>query len=347
MTITEIISHTGKKFSHRRTLLSAALVVCFASNAFSQQNIQFTQYLFNTLSVNPAYAGYKEDWFIQAAHRVQWVGIDGNPQTSQISVDGLVNPLTKNVGLGLQLTSEKLGPTSSTSLYANYAYRLQMDRYDVSRLSLGIAVGLTQYATNIDLLKPVETDDPQLRSGIDKSYIPDVRVGLFYNNPRFFIGISGSDLLSGKDPSNTFKWTPDTAVTVFRHRNFYLLTGGLLDLTSDFKLRPSLMVREDFKAPTNLDLSASFIYQQHFLFGASYRTSLFVNKVNNTEAQSWAVSNAVSGIVQYQVSERFWVGYSYDYMLNTLSSYQNGTHEITLGYLLFRRNRRVLSPRFF
>jgi len=116
------------------------------SQAYAQQNIQFTQYAFNGLSLNPAYASYKEELTASMSYRTQWLGFDGAPKTGTLSLDGLTNFQTKKVGLGITLTNDRLGPESITSIYANYAYRLQLDAEDTKRLSFGLAVGLTQYA---------------------------------------------------------------------------------------------------------------------------------------------------------------------------------------------------------
>jgi type IX secretion system PorP/SprF family membrane protein len=126
----------------RVTLL---FLVSVATRGHGQQNIQFTQYIFNTLSVNPAYAGYKEEWFAQLGLRNQWVSMQGAPQTGQISIDGILDPVAKRQGLGFQITADRLGAQSATSAYANYAYRLRLNEEDTKRLSFGLGAGVTQY----------------------------------------------------------------------------------------------------------------------------------------------------------------------------------------------------------
>src|SRR5690606_31438294 len=137
--------------------------ICLQVHA--QQNIQFTQYIFNSLSVNPAYAGYKEEWYAQLGLRSQWVGLEGAPQTASASIDGVSNPLNKKHGVGLQLTADKLGPQSATSIYANYAFRLRLDDEDTRRLSIGLAAGITQYSLDGALLDPISGNDAFVPTG--------------------------------------------------------------------------------------------------------------------------------------------------------------------------------------
>jgi type IX secretion system PorP/SprF family membrane protein len=313
-------------------------------HSFAQQNIQLTQYFFNTLSVNPAYAGYKEDWYIQADHRMQWMGMDGAPVTTQLSIDGVTDVVSKNMGVGLQLTSDRLGPQSATSVYADYAYRLQLDKADMSRLSFGLSLGLTQYSTDVEKLRAVDPNDPLLTFENSNSYIPDIRFGIYYYNPKFYVGLSFMDLLAGTDSSSIFK--TDSTVNVMRRTHCYLIGGGLFEINDYTKFRPGFMIREDFKGPTNLDLSATFIFDNRFWIGGTYRTGLSMGK-KYAIGQTLSSLNAITGHIQFQVNDKLRVGYSYDYALNSLSSIQSGSHEFSVGLLLSRKARRVLSPRFF
>jgi type IX secretion system PorP/SprF family membrane protein len=134
-----------KKHYIKKTIIGLSFILAGIKPAGAQQNIQFTQYIFNSMSVNPAYAGYKEEWFGQLALRSQWTGLEGAPKTGQISFDGVVDPVSKRMGVGIQATADRLGPQSSTSAYANFAYRLRLNAADTQRLSFGIAMGVTGY----------------------------------------------------------------------------------------------------------------------------------------------------------------------------------------------------------
>jgi len=347
MFIKKAISNFKKKTTIGRLVLFMVSLSGIFNNSFAQQNIQFTQYLFNTLSVNPAYAGYKEDWYAQVTYRTQWVGIYEAPETTLLSIDGLTNSFNKNVGLGLQFCADKLGAQSANSLYANYAYRLQLDNLDMSRLSFGLGIGVTQYGIDVSQLQPVSADDPVLTTGINSVYKPNVRFGVYYYNPKYFIGLSCIDLFSVKNTISNYSSNVDSTVAVVQQRHFYLVSGGVLELTNYTKFRPSIMIREDLKGPTNLDLGVTFIFGNRFWVGGTYRTAVQLWKKSYTEGQSLNNLNAISGIFQFQVTERLRVGYSYDFAINSLSSYQKGSHELTLGVLLSRNVKRILSPRFF
>ncbi len=312
----------------------------------AQQNIQFTQYIFNTLSVNPAYAGYKEEWFGQMAMRSQWTGIKDAPQTGQLSVDGVADSLHKRMGLGLQVTADKLGPQTATSIYGNYAYRLRLDQFDTRRLSFGIGVGVTQYSLNGAMLDPVNPDDPALPVGSISNFVPDLRFGIYYYSPRWYVGASVMDLLAGDRSDELFR-DGTTNRNLRRMRHVYLMGGALLDLSEDLRLRPSLLIKEDFKGPSSLDINALFGFGDKFWLGGGVRTGMTLWAKEYREGQQLSNRNSLSGIAQFYASDRLRIGYSYDYIISRLSSIQNGSHELTLGITFPYKKVRVKSPRFF
>lgn len=312
----------------------------------AQQNIQFTQYSFNSLSINPAYAGYKEEWFAQMTLRNQWSGLDGAPKTGQISIDGVLDSERKRMGLGLQVISDKLGPQSSNSAYVNYSYRLQLNNEDTERLSFGLAAGLTQYGLDNTTLSPVDQDDDLIYSNKINSIIPDLRFGIYYYNPKWYIGASVMDMLSGDKSNSLFKWQDEESENLMRKRHYYMIGGALLNL-GDNKLRPGFMIKEDFKGPASLDLNLMLILKDRFWIGGGYRTAAKLWKKQYDKDLSLDSQNSFSAIAQVYVNESFRIGYSYDYILSKLGSVQNGTHELTLGFTLPKKTERTLSPRFF
>ncbi len=321
----------------------------FALVAKGQQNIQFTQYIFNSMSVNPAYTGYKEEWFGQLGLRSQWVGIEGAPQTGSLSIDGVTDPYNKRHGIGLQLTADKLGPQAASSAYVNYAFRLRLNEEDTQRLSFGVGAGITQYGLDGAMLRPNDLNDQVVPAGKINSFIPDVRFGIYYYNPRWYAGVSVMDLLSGDQSNNIFRWDNTTTDNLRRKRHVYFIGGALFDLSEGTKLRPSLLVKEDFKGPTSLDLNAMFIFGNRFWIGGGWRTgvAVFERQYNRFSGNNLNGLNSVSAIVQLYATESLRIGYSYDYILSRLSGVQNGSHEITLGITFGQRQNRLLSPRFF
>ncbi|TAF44759.1 MAG: type IX secretion system membrane protein PorP/SprF [Sphingobacteriales bacterium] len=325
------------------------IIITFVAfkTANAQQNIQFTQYMFNSLSVNPAYAGYKEEWFVQSGLRTQWVGIDGAPKTGSLSVDGIIDPEHKKMGIGLQLTGDKLGPQSSVSGYLNYAYRLQLDAFDTKRLSFGLGVGVTNYSLDGGILNSVVKNDPSVPISQFSNFIPDARVGVYYNTNKFYTGVSISDLFSGGIGDNLVDVNSVTYSNIKRKRNLYFIMGTLHNLNEELKLRPSILVKEDFRGPTSLDINTMFIFKDKFWLGASYRTALNAKFQNYSQGQYLTSTNAMSAVMQIFVTDELRVGYSYDYTLNGLRTQQSGAHEITIGLTLPRKNQRILSPRYF
>ena len=329
-------------------LALTTLNCCVVYQSQAQQNIQFSQYIFNSISVNPAYAGYKEEWFAQMALRSQWTGISGAPMTGQLSIDGVTDPVNKRVGLGLQIMADKLGAQSASSIYANYAYRLQLDAEDTQRLSFGIAAGVTQYGLNGAMLTPgSEGLDQTIPTGQINSFIPDFRLGIYYSNPKWYLGASIMDLLSGDGSDNIFRWDAGTTANLKRKRHLYVIAGTLFNLSEDTKLRPSLLVKEDFKGPTSVDLNAMLIFGDQFWIGGSYRTGAKLWNKEFSNGANLTNVNAVSAITQFYINSKLRIGYSYDYSLSKMSSVENGSHEITLGLTFGQKSDRIVSPRFF
>lgn len=338
-----------KKQFIKEGILILSLVLAGLKPAGAQQNIQFTQYIFNTLSVNPAYAGYKEEWFGQMALRTQWVGLDGAPKTGQLSIDGILDPVKKRMGIGLQIASDKLGPQSATLAYLNYAYRLRLNTDDTERLSFGLAVGVTNYGLDGTKLTTGDAFDPALPTGQINSVIPDGRFGVYYYNSRFYAGASVLDLFSGDNSSNIFNWDAGTTQNLKRKRHLYLIAGTLHTLPSEIKIRPSVMLKEDFKGPTSLDLNAMFIFNDKLWIGGTYRTRVRLWDGGKTFDLNQQLSNqnSVSGILQFYITNKLRLGYSYDFNLNRLNTMSYGSHEITLGITFPGSSNRLLSPRFF
>jgi len=326
-----------------------AIGIGAAWKAHAQQNIQFTQYIFNSMSVNPAYTGYKEEWFGQLGLRSQWVGLEGAPRTGLLSIDGLIDPVSKRHGVGLQISADKLGPQSATSAYANYAFRLRLNEEDTQRLSFGIGAGVTQYSLDGTLLDPIEGGDQVLPAGKISNWVPDIRFGIYYYNPKWYAGVSVMDLLSGDQSNNIFRWDNTTTDNIRRKRHLYFIGGALFDLSQGLRLRPSLLVKEDFKGPTSLDLNAMFIFGDRFWLGAGWRTgvTVFEREYNRVSGNSLNGRNSFSAITQIYVTDALRIGYSYDHIVSRLSNVQNGSHEITLGVTFGPKAQRILSPRFF
>jgi type IX secretion system PorP/SprF family membrane protein len=309
--------------------------------ANAQQTVQFSQYVFNGLAVNPAYAGYKEDWTVNLDSRLQWSGFPGAPQTGTMSVDGAVNPDNDNMGLGLIATYDRLGPENITSIYANYSYRLRLDEEDTKRLCFGIGFGAEQYQLNGAEFNPTDAGDADVPTGTESRLTPDARFGIYYYSPNLYVGASVFNLLAqniDNVTSNTPLIKPD--------RTVYLTAGGMVPLSETIEFKPSFMIKEDFTGPTNLDMTAYLAFNKLIWFGVSYSTGVSIWNKSNLQ-NDLEDADAVSTVAQFYINDHFRVGYSYDFTVSKLGNYQNGSNEISLTISFPRKNQRVVSPRYF
>ena len=317
------------------------MMALFMTKARAQQTIQFSQYVFNGLAVNPAYAGYKEDWTVNLSSRIQWVGINGAPQTETASVDGALGNTNNNVGLGLIATVDHLGPESISSVYANYAYRLRLDEEDTKRLSFGIGFGVMQYSLNGSEFNATDVGDGSIPAGTVSKVSPDFRFGIYYSSPNIYVGASVFNLIS-----NSLVNITNNAPIVREDRTVYLTAGMLIPMSDFVDLKPSFMIKEDFAGPTNLDLTSFLVLNKTVWLGASYQTGFVTFNKTNLQ-NSLNETDALSAIVQFYINDHFRIGYSYDFTLSKLANYQSGTHEISLSISFPDKKQRIVSPRYF
>lgn len=326
--------------------LYTGLLIIAGLRAGAQQNVQFSQYVFNGLSVNPAYAGYKDAWYLNTIYRKQWTGFPGAPVTGGVSYDGPFRPLGTGagIGLGVQLMADMVGPQKSYSLYGSYAYRIPLDAEQTRRLSFGLAVGVTQYHLEGNTLAYFDGDDPVFPGGSVNAYTPDARFGVYYSSPSFYAGLSMMDLFS-RYTSTKYAWKGYNYQNIRKSQHIYLTTGVMLPLSEHLQLKPSLMIKDDFKGPTNLDVNAMLLIDRVLWIGGSFRTAVPVWKKqlpNGLESL-----NAASAIVEYYIGGKWRIGYAYDLNINELAGTQGGSHEISIGILFPQKKFSTSSPRYF
>jgi len=336
-----------KSYSIKPSLLCLLMLLGF--QAKSQQNVQFTQYIFNSISVNPAYAGYKEEWFGQLGLRSQWTGWDGAPRTGTLSVDGVLDPINRRHGVGVQVSADKLGAQDATSVYANYALRLQLDGDDTQRIALGVAAGYTQYGLDGNKLVAMDDDDVVVPAGKITTWRPDIRLGVYYYNASWYAGLAVHDIFSGTGSNEEFRFNQNSLESLYRNVNAYFIAGALFQLEEGMHLRPSILVKDDFKGPTSLDINAMFIFNDKFWIGGGYRTraKIFEREYFDKSPTKLSSMNAITAIAQFYATDRLRIGYSYDIMLNQMRGMQRGTHEVTLGITFGESLRQMLNPRYF
>lgn len=318
-------------------ILFLMMLCCTVLSASGQQDAQFSQYMFNGMYINPAYAGYREYLNINMFYRNQWAGLPGAPKTFSGSVDGTV--ASGRVGLGLMLMNDKIGAQENTSLYGSYAYRIPFDEEGNRTLSVGIGAGFIQQRLNVAALSSGTANDPMLYDAQKTAFMPDAKVGIFYNTERWFAGLAADNLMSGN-----FQKSKGLRNYVPLKPHMYLTAGVLVPVTESVLFKPSLLVKEDFAGPTSMDLNAFFLLDERLWVGASYRMAIFNKKnVDNNLTKA----GAVVGMVEYFVNEKLRIGYAYDQTVNGTAANGYTTHEVSLNYLLVRPRARMMSPRYF
>ncbi|RYZ99147.1 MAG: type IX secretion system membrane protein PorP/SprF [Sphingobacteriaceae bacterium] len=319
-----------------------ALAITFSSLvAVAQQDAQYSQYMFNGIYINPAYAGYKEQLNVHSFYRNQWTGITGSPKSMSLAVDAIAN--NGNVGLAFQVASDKLGAQNSVSAYANYAYRLRVGKSENSRLALGVGLGVLQQGLDADILNARDQGDTFIPVGTQNEIVPDARAGVFYSDDRFYAGFSADNLIAqyilNQRNLSVYFQTPKT--------HFYLTAGMLLPINQDVQLKPSFLLKDDRGGPTSLDINTFVLFGNKIWIGGSYRTA--VKLYNKSYLQNdLQKTNSVVGMIEFFATDNIRVGYAYDQTLSKLSGYSGGSHEISIGITLKANQMvRMLTPRYF
>lgn len=305
--------------------------------AHGQQDAQFSQYMFNGIYINPAYAGYQEQLNVHGFYRNQWTGINGAPQTFSFAIDAIANK--GNVGLALNALSDRLGAQRTLSTFANYAYRLRMNDDGSSRLSFGIGLGVMQSGLDADLLNPNDFE-ANLPVGFYSTLAPEARAGVLFANDKFYAGFSAGNLISPFLKNEKYTFIP-------RPRPHYYLTAGmLLPLSANIYVKPSFLIKEDRAGPTSLDLNAFFIFNDKLWIGGAYRTAIKLFDKPHLQNDLIRINSAIAAI-QLFPSTNLRIGYAYDFSIGPLKHYSGGAHEISIGYFFNRKNIRMRSPRYF
>jgi type IX secretion system PorP/SprF family membrane protein len=310
-----------------KTLILGVLLVSMNGlDGLSQQLPQFSQYMFNSLHINPGYAGYKNEGYVHASYRNQWLGFPGAPKTMTLTAELSLNE--GKTGAGISVLSDKIGATETKMFLATYARRIQVSKY--SFLGLGMSSGFSQYSLDGTKLKMNDVGDVLLPPGVVSKTVPNLNIGVFYNSEKVYLGISAYNLI-GKSQLKTRDY-----VYTEHDRHYFFTGGGLVRVNKEVQFKPSFLVKHVKGSPTSVDLNAMFLLNNKVWVGGSYRTNtrvfgdmLQVRKELNT-------STALVGIAEIFVTKDLRVGYSFDYNLNILNTRNASSHEISLGYYLRR-----------
>lgn len=299
--------------------LSFLTLIAFTKIANAQQDPMYTQYMFNALSLNPAYAGSRNVVSATALYRNMWTGVPGAPETATFTIDAPIKD--KKIGLGLQIFNDKLGISNTTGVVASGAYRIRMDR---GTLSFGLQTSVSNFRANYQnvLLDQTGTNTDLAFQDNFSSTLFNVGTGVYYNSDRFYVGLSAPQLINNR--------LTNTTTLSKQEIHLFLTTGVVLPLGADFKLKPSVMLKGVNGAPLQGDLNATFWIKDVIGIGAQYRTNA-----------------DVSGLFEIQASPQIRIGYAYDHSVTKLQSFNSGSHEIMLRYEFGFEKDKFISPRFF
>ena len=306
-----------QKSSIIKSLVMLVLLVASQSN-FAQQDPQYTQYMYNTMSVNPGYAGQREVLSITGLYRTQWVGIEGAPKTQSF---GIHSPLANDkIGLGLSIVNDNLGPASETFFNGNFSYSIKIDDKE-TELSFGLNAGFHLLSTDWSKGK-FQNPDSAFNENINL-FSPIIGAGLYLHSSKWYLGLSVPNFI-------TTEHYDDFQESIAVERlHYYAIGGFVIDVNERTKLKPAFLVKAVSGAPLIADLSLNALFNDKITLGVAYR---------------W--DDSLAGIIGFQVSEEFYLGYAYDYTTTNLSNYNSGSHEIMLRFEL-QKLGKILSPRFF
>lgn len=298
-------------------LIAMLFTGLFTSQA--QQLPQFTQYMYNTISINPAYAGSRDALSLTALHRSQWAGIEGAPKTQTFSIH---SPLqNEKIGLGLSVINDKTGYENYTYLYGDFSYTINVS--EEVTLAFGVKGGFSYYDLDENLFEePSVLEDPFFNAQFN-NWTPNVGAGLYLSSQNWYLGLSAPKLIN--NDNNEF-----SDYVALEQVHYYLTGGYVFDLSDSWKLRPTALAKVTSGAPLSFDISSTFIFDEKLYLGATYR-----------------VDDAIGAFVDFQIFEPLRVGYAYEYTTSDLRPYTSGSHEILLIYELRYNNTKYRSPRFF
>jgi len=305
--------------SNIKVVFILCLFILEATMLKAQQEPMYSQYMFNLLQINPAYAGNRAVDNITTLYRKQWVGIDNAPTTADLSWDRRSEG--SNVGYGLQIYNDKLGIESTSGIQAFYSYRIPFKN---SFLSFGLSGGILNYRAAFSTATTTQAGDPLFQADVCY-WLPTAGFGILYATEHWYVGFSIPALLQTKVNTN------NTLATTSANNHYFLTTGYVFDVSDAFKLKPSVLLKAVKGAPFEADLNLNAWFQDIVGLGVSYRTG-----------------DAFVGMFELQVSQSFRLGYAYDYTISNLQPYSKGTHELMLRYEFNnQRPNRILSPRYY
>jgi len=301
--------------------ITLVLTVFASTYITAQQDAQYTQYMYNTVGVNPAYTGSRGHLSVAALHRSQWVGLEGAPTTQTLNIHSPIG--YRGIGLGLSIVNDKIGPTSETNFDIDFSYTIFTSAE--GRLSLGLKASAHLLDIRYSELNQFAPDQTLVQD-INNRLSPNFGAGVYYHTNHFYAGLSVPRFLQ------TSHFDASSVSSAKERMNFYFITGYVWDLSPLLKFKPTLLTKVVQGAPVQVDLSSNFMLNDRFILGAAYR---------------WDA--ALSGMIGLNISDGFLIGIAYDKETTELgnAAFNNGSFEVIFRYDFINTKKQMKSPRFF
>ncbi len=305
--------------------ISVLFLVFIIAPIQAQQDVQYTQYMYNTIVVNSGYTGSRGVFSTGLLHRSQWQGVKGAPTSQSFNIH---SPVAKNMGLGLAIVNDEIGSGTSkeTSVVISASYTIKTST--VGKLSFGISGGAHLLNVDYASLKGYVNQLGDLPN-VDNKFSPNVGLGVYYHTNKFYLGLSVPKILETKH----FDTSGNNESFVSTERmNYYLITGYVFKMSPTLKFKPAILMKAVSGAPLQADVSANFLFNDKFSLGAAYR---------------WDA--AFSGMLGFQVTDGLMLGLAYDKEITALgnSTFNSGSFEVFLRFELISKMKKIISPRFF
>jgi len=299
----------------------------------AQQDAQYTQYMYNTISVNPGYAGSRGVMSIMGLYRSQWIGLDGAPTTQTLTINSPIGR-SNRMGLGISAVNDNIGPTDETFFAIDFSYTIPVS--EGGKLSFGVKAG--GHLLNVDFQKLNQFGitqnqiDNTFNNPIGNKFSPNFGIGLYYHTKKSYIGLSAPNVLETEhfDESVLSEDANATTLIAKERINYYLIAGHVFTLSSDFKLKPAILSKLVFGSALQVDVSANLLMYDRVTLGLAYR---------------W--SAALSALAGFQINDSLFLGIAYDRETTELVQFNNGSFEVMLRFDLFKKYDKYITPRFF
>ncbi len=306
-----------------RHCLTLVLAVLGCAKLFAQQEVMVSQYMFNQLFLNPAYAGSHAYMSSSLLHRSQWLKVEGAPRTSMMAVDAPL--MNGKMGAGLSIVHDQIGVSRDLDIAAHYAYHLRLS--PTSKLAFGMRAGLSIYSARLSELNYWDTNDQVFQGDIANKPVGKFGFGLYWYDTRSYVGLAVPTIYAA---DKQIAMNATGVIDDYFTQHFYVNAGHVFTLNESFDIKPSTMIRYTEAAPMEADVNCNVLYRERIWFGLGYRTG-----------------DAVVGMLEYQINPMLRIGYAYDMTTSQLRNYTNGSHEVMLGLDFGKEPIRIKTPRYF